>query len=381
MSRISSHVLTAVTDWVVRLTTTTPYEWVRIDASAYLERHGRLHLLRKLLGRWLPLAVSGQLFLQRRTIGQNSRVLWVHRGKPNFGDTLLELAGRTFLRGWRGRLDLLTLPHLAPLFRRDDVFSQVLTDARQIKASYDVILFTEINHQSIRDKLTHWPTRPWTSLFGYFWGPDRNQALFSSAAVNDRFALDVSPERLLRETRPSIVIEPLESKGEGSAPILAIAVGGIDPKRSYLHWSQVLLGLDRWLSADVSLAEPLVVRLLGSENGIETAHELQQQTFKTLSIQSSVAQLDLCGTARLIAGVDLFVGCDGGLLHVAHGLDRPTVALFADEDPQLRLTEACDAHAIRAGGPVSQIPPTDVMEAIAHRLQAFRSPAPQRDVV
>ena len=65
------------------------------------------------------------------------------------------------------------------------------------------------------------------------------------------------------------------------------------------------------------------------------------------------------------------VACaDGGLMHLAHAADAPTVALFADRiDPSYRLTTANRSIALHTPARVSDIAPAIVAEAIDEALR------------
>ena len=351
---------------LVNRCTVPPYDWVPYDSGHYRERHGLWHILRKFLSRWLPLVITGQHGLYRRHIPPASRVLWIHNGKPNFGDTLLELSGRRFLglpADRSTKVDLWTLPHLAELFQGDEFFDSVCSDPGQIHfAGYDFVLLTELNHRSIRDKVRFARHLPWASLFNYFWGPDRNQALFSAAAVNDYFSLGLTQSSLVAQAVPvlpkSVGVQPGPS-------LICLAVGGIDPKRSYSKWADVMTCLDDLIGwsaggndqADFCQGLKWRVALVGSDNGKAQAQKILSEPYQHLQVRSQVAELSIRETAGLIKASRLFVGCDGGLLHVAHAVGVPSLSIFADERPELRLTQVCRSTPVRAEGPVDGIPP------------------------
>jgi hypothetical protein len=364
---------------LVNRCTVPPYDWVPYDAEHYRKRHGLWHILRKILSRWLPLAITGQHGLYRRHIPPASRVLWIHNGKPNFGDTLLELSGRRFLGLSADRstkVDLWTLPHLAELFQGDQFFDSAYSDPGHINfAVYDFALLTELNHRSIRDKVRFIRHLPWTSLFDYFWGPDRNQALFSTAAVNERFSLGFSRTDLVSQAGPVLP----EGCGVGAEPsLICFAIGGIDPKRSYSKWTDVMTCLDHLIGSSAKGDDDQVdsvgrtqwrVTLVGSDNGQVQAQRILSKPYRRLQVVSHVAEFSIKDTARVIQASRLFVGCDGGLLHVAHAVGVPSLSIFADERPELRLTQVCRSTPVRAEGPVDRIPPERLAGLIFELIQ------------
>jgi hypothetical protein len=362
-------------DDLVRLSTQPPVDWVPVDASDYLQRHSRWHVAKKVLSRWLPLFVSSQTGRQVKTFKPGARVLWMHNGKPNFGDTLLELSGRRFLKDSGWQVDLWTLPHLADLLEHDEIFGQVFTTPAQIDFdAYDAVLLTELNHRSIREKVRYARKKPWASLFGYFWGPDRNQSLFSAAAVNQVFRLNLPSDQLIRQAGPVISLRSNDCNVvEATFPKtdMTLAVGGIDPKRTYLHWHTVLQELDQKLDRNnwsTRVGRPCEVTLVGSDNGLEQERQIELTAFKCLSVRSTVGHSTIMQTAVTIQQSSLFVGCDGGLLHLAHAVNVPSIALFADEKPELRLTTNCHSTPLRSGSEVSLLDPAVVSDLIIQAI-------------
>ena len=50
--------------------------------------------------------------------------------------------------------------------------------------------------------------------------------------------------------------------------------------------------------------------------------------------RSFVGQMSLRGTAAMIAGCDLFISNDSGLMHTATAVDVPTIGLFGSDEPR-----------------------------------------------
>jgi heptosyltransferase-2 len=99
------------------------------------------------------------------------------------------------------------------------------------------------------------------------------------------------------------------------------------------------------------------------------ADELLNRAFRTLKITSCVGKLTLLQSREIVAKASLFVGADGGLMHIAHSTPTPSVSLFSDrEPPYLRLTEQCHSIGIQSSGDVDQIAATDIMNAIETQL-------------
>lgn len=363
--------MTRYIDRCAQKLTKIPYAVVPHTADDFLRSHSRLKLAKKFLHRYLSLAVSGQLKREIRRIETGMRVLWIYVGKSNFGDAIMDLSGRALLRNSNITVELLTLPKLQPVFCEDDVFRKVYSSVEQIEdRQYDAIVLNEFNYQSIELKTQHFAKLPFACLFQYFYGPDRNQTLFSFAAVNDVFQRGLDDNELIEAAKPYLSVDETtrlaaDRSLSGAAPDLALAVGGLDARRTYDAWLDVLQWLDRTACGET----PLRVALLGSDNGLQVANEIAKHAFERLEIHSLVAELSLLEAREVIARSRLFAGCDGGLMHVAHTTDTPSVTLFAHlEPPHLRLTRGCRSLAIHSHGAVSGIAPEEVARAIFERL-------------
>lgn len=347
------------------------YSIVPNTADDFLRSHSRLKLAKKFLHRYVSLAVSGQLRREIRRIEAGMRVLWIYAGKSNFGDAIMDLSGRALLRNANIALELLTLSKLQPLFSEDDVFARVYSSVEQIEdRGYDAIVLNEFNYQSIDLKVRYFAKLPFACLFQYFYGPDRNQTLFSFAAVNAVFQRGLGDSELLEVAKPYLSVHETTRRAvdqlfSEAAPDLALAVGGIDVRRTYDAWLAVLQWLDRTGVGDA----PLRVALLGSDNGLAIARDIANHAFHRLEVNSFVADLSLLEAREVVARCRLFVGCDGGLMHVAHTTDTPSLSLFAHlEPPHLRLTKRCQSLAIHSKGGVNEVAPETVARAIIGRL-------------
>ncbi len=352
--------------------TETIYPEVPHDSYSYLERTPRHKIVKKFFHKYLFLSLTGQLQLLRGKIDHKSRILFLYTGKDSFGDSNLELSGRSLLRGVGVSIDLLTLPKLVPQFGEDDVFSRVFTAIEDVnKSDYDAVLLAEFNHRSLRLKAKHFPELPFASLFGYFDGPARNQCHFSYTAFNDVFSIGLSEEKLLSIAKPylnsSIETERSIVDQCPPEPFVCLSVGGIDPYRTYGQWSEVLRLIDR--QSDQHQVRDVV--LVGSDNGKNVAAQLKQQQFDFIRITDRVATLSLLQSRSMIARAQLFLGCDGGLMHVAHSTATPSVALFSAKEPQQYwTTEACQCHGIQSTGAVSEIAPEKVVSTFVSTVAA-----------
>lgn len=357
-------------DLAVSRSTRIPYTGVAHEPEVFLRKTSRAKIAKKYLHKHLLLKWHGQTRLELRNAAACKRLLWIYTGKRNFGDATMDMSGRALLKGRGLELDLFTLPNLHVLFAEDDVFQHVFSDLRDLQGRhYDAILMSEYNLPSIKLKTKHFRHLPFACLFQYFYGPDRNQTCFSHAAVNDVFSLGYPADEIVSMSKPYLAanaqtrdsVQPLVPDGR----FLALAIGGLDANRTYRHWTELLDLIDR--SDDRNIPKQVV--LLGSDNGLSMADGLSKPTFSELKISSCVGKLSLLQSREIVAKASLFVGADGGLMHIAHSTPTPSVSLFSDrEPPYLRLTEQCHSIGIQSTGDVDDIAPVSLMSAISTQL-------------
>lgn len=350
---------------------TIPYAIVPHTGTIYLQQHSKIKLAKKFLHRYLWLKFSDQLAHEIKHIHPGMRILWLYTGKSNIGDALMDMSGRALLRHAGITIDLLTLPNLSSLFCEDDIFTNVYSSFNENQdLNYDAILLNEFNYPSIRLKNKYFKNLPFACLFQYFHGPDRNQTLFSFAAINEVFNLGLNDQTLQQQAKPYLNCQPITYATVQTIlptmPFITLAVGGIDPRRTYSKWLQILTYLDN----NPSHMHPTVFVLLGSENGVNIAKTIEQYSFKHIQIVSLVNQLTLLQARAIIEQSKLFVGCDGGLMHIAHSTNTPSVTLFASaESPDLRLTQSCHSISIHSTSTVDAIEVQNIIHAVRQQLR------------
>lgn len=366
LPRFISRRLEALTEPSTRI----PYAWVYHEPDVFMQRTSALTVAKKYLHRRLRLALSGQLRHEVRHVAPQARVLWIYGGKHSVGDAVMDMSGRALLRGREGPIDLLISPGLKAVFEGDDIFRNVFDDPAAVNpADYDVVVMQEFNYPTLRIKRRFFATLPFACLFRFFHGPDRNQTQFSLAAVNDVFGLELGPDELFARAKPYLREETDLPAGIAnqlpSGPFVVLAMGGVEPRRTYAHWRACLDAYD----AAYAPGLPTGIVLLGSGNGADAATALMEAKFRHLELVSFVGQLTLRDAKRVIANASLFVGADGGLMHVAHTTRAPSVTLFAAaEPPYLRLTPRCQSTPLQTESDVSAVDPAELAETIIAAL-------------
>lgn len=350
--------------------TRIPYAWVYHEPDVFMQRTSAFKVAKKYLHRRLRLAMSGQLRHEVQHVAPQARVLWIYGGKHSVGDAVMDMSGRALLRGREGPIDLLISTGLKAVFEGDDIFRNVFDDPAAVNpAEYDVVVMQEFNYPTLRIKRRFFATLPFACLFRFFHGPDRNQTQFSLAAVNDVFGLELAPDELFTQAKPYLRDEtdlPAAVVNQMPAgPFIVLAMGGVEPRRTYAHWRACLDAYD----AAYAPGLPTGIVLLGSGNGADAARALMEAKFRHLEMVSFVGQLTLRDAKRVIANAALFVGADGGLMHVAHTTRAPSVSLFAAaEPPYLRLTPRCQSTPLQTQSDVSALDPAELAETIVATL-------------
>lgn len=360
---------------VIRQVTTIPYACVPHEPDTFLKSHPKFKLVKKYLHRQLLLWMFGQMRLEK-TLPLEGRFIWIYTAKRNFGDAVMDLSGRALLKDKVKNneilVDLFTLPHLKKVFEEDDIFGKVISDVAEINFNaYTHVILSETNPRSIKWKAKLFKKLPFVSLFKYFDGPDRNQTLFSFASINQEFHLGLSQEEITHLAKPYLAssASTMESVTGivSDDPFITVGVGGIDEDRTYKKWIDFFKLLD-----ESSFELPRTIVLLGAANGLEDVEKILSQSFSHLKIISYVNQLSLLQSREVIQRSVLYIGCDGGLMHVAHTTSSPTISLFSKEPSYLRLTEQCHSTPLQSINNVNLIDATQIMDLVIQRLNTFK---------
>lgn len=355
--------------WVPPFPQTLPSSVEQYSRQASVWKAARRRAMRS-----LNLRLHGQVPLERTRIDPSihRRVLWIHHGTPQVGDSLTDLAGRVLLRGDFERFDLLTDKHLVPLYRSDDVFTQAESSPAQLPGDYDLILLHSASSRSIKDKLAHYRKLPFAHVHGFYTGPELNRTLFSYYRIAQLRGLNVSEAEIDRVACPSMrasaeeeaAVERLGIPGNA----IVMAIGGVRDWCTYFQWPQVLRGLH-----EAGVRRPVV--LIGSDNGLAMRDEIVASD-TGMTLIDRVAQHTLGEVQALMRRSAMVVCADGGLLHVAHTAGVPVVTLFAGiSEPRFRLT-AANRTTWRYGAKwVNDVPAEELVRCIVDALSTTETTA------
>jgi heptosyltransferase-2 len=302
------------------------------------------------------------------------RVLWIYKGVPQIGDSLMDLSSRAMLQERGIAVDLCTDPHLAELYRADQVFGRVFSHPEEANpASYDLALLDSLKWRCLEAKLGKLGRLPFVSMRGCFAGPEFNRTLFSFFRMNQLLGASLSNEQIHASARPLLFAAAADAATADHLQIapnsIAFALGGADPHRTYRHWHEVIARL-------LQQAPDLQLVLLGSRNALEMRDRVltATQSLGHDRIIDCVNRLTLLQSFEVLKRCRLALAADGGLLHVAHAAVTPTVALFDQHiSPALRLTAANRSLPLQSSGDTSAIPVQEVTQCITQALQKFQA--------
>lgn len=330
---------------------------VASNSSAYLLDTGSSKLGWRHLRRLIYFKLSGQVGLCRSNIPSDcKRVLWLYRGIPQLGDALMDLAPRSLLCQAGLTVDLYTEPHIATLFQADTYFSKVIWSHSELNADdYDFAIVPSNKRRSLKDKARFLPKLPWLSMHGFYTGPEFHRAQFAAQRFVDALNLSMDPTDFDAHARQKLA--PLSARHTTNARLkLGIAMGGVDPLRTYTRWPEVLqLIID---SFNVELT------LLGSDNGLILANTLTKKW--PTNINNCVGRTTLQECRALINAQDIFISCDGGLMHLAVTTNTSLISLFQSSvHPSWRLPPNLCSVALQAKTTdVNSIEPKSIIDMV-----------------
>ena len=342
-------------------------ESIPSDRSRFLEKDVfRVKWAFKYFKRQLFFWLTSQALFERdhlpRQAGRRLNLLWINLAAPSLGDSLMDLAPRPLLDEFN--VDLLTAGKNCQLYARDQWFQRVTKDVGDCArwhrdCKYDFVILDSYSPRVLMQKLRVAFSLPFVGLYGFVNGFEVHRTYFAFARM--QFILRLKspiPKRPVLKVRKNFQT-PFQSG------YVCLAVGGEWRFRTYRFWADVIQIVNRKHSVNWVL--------VGSENGRQSALEIEQQL---VELCSYVGKLDLMNTAALIKGCKLFIGCDGGLWHIACALDRPSVALFADVAlfdgvgrRCMRDTEDMNVKTLYSDTEVSCISPQCIGDLITEQLR------------
>jgi len=324
-------------------------------------RNARRHMRYRLSGqaRWLKQSINPRW----------RRGLWLYQGVPQIGDALMDLAPRSLLHAQGLELDLLTHPHLAELFQADPWFNRVMASLKQ-DADYDFVILPSHKHRSLSAKRGPLAHLPWLSMHGFYTGPEFQRAQFATQRVADWLGLRLDESAFAWHAQQKLGASASPRPALGAKTQVALALGGVDPLRTYPHWPQVALALLQGGVREISL--------FGSDNGQPAAQHLLARVGAAAQVHNHVGRTTLTACRQLLCDQHALVSGDGGLMHMGLALGLPVVGLFnAAVQAQWRLPASALPYALQSQMPgLDTLAPQRVADTLLSLLATPPTPSP-----
>ena len=323
----------------------------------------RAQAMRKAAFREVALLATGQ---SRRRVARVPpgvcSILWVYTW-TTVGDAIMDLAPRNLVPQ-RIALDLLVAPALAPLFQNDRRVRTVHTDPDTLRGDVDFVLLDALRSPSLRLKQQIFPRLPFATMRGHNIGERFDRTAYADRRIRQLFGLPtgavVQPTLDLGDVGRSVRNEPRMR--------IAVALGARVSHRRYPRWNEVLRDIVAGWPRGFAAPE---FRLLGTGGTARKDLKGIDADFLARHCIVEIDSGDLRKAVFDIGDCDVFLGVDGGLMHVAVAVGKPGLALFADIDPAHRLRPGTTMRSIRSDGEVSRVDAGRVAAEFLAALPSF----------
>ena len=293
-------------------------------------------------------------------LDSHKKILWINKSAPSLGDSLMDLSSRVLLTS--KDVDLLTDKKNEFIYGDDLIFKNTFCEIESLKGKfYDLIILDSYSTRTIALKNKLFPDTDFVSMFGFFNGPEVNRVLFSFHRLNNLLGRKMLSSEIRKIARPSMSINKVQSIKLPNDYVV-IGIGGEWKYRTYQHWPEVI-------SFILKKYKNIKIVLVGSENGKDYAKSIMSK-FTTDQVIDCVGKYNFKETAKIISKSNIFIACDGGLMHAANCFQKILVPLFARLEPKMQLTESILAFPEYDKDDVSNIP----IDAILRNFdKAFKS--------
>ena len=281
----------------------------------------------------------------------------------------MDLASRSLFADAGVEVDLATDPNLTDLFRADPWFANVLPDLkRDRRRELRLRHCPQPQAPFVEDEAAPLCAPPLVLPARALHRAGIPPREFSARRIAISSRLAPAAKALAWHARQKLRCPDEQDAGlrlPSLAPdAIALALGGVDARRSYSHWPEVVPAL--------ALAGFGDLVLLGSENGMSAARRIMQLDDRPARIHDFVGKTRLSACQLLLSRCALAIAADGGLMHLAVAAGTPVVSLFqSDILPQWRLCAVDRGLAIVSPTPdVSDIAPPQIAQAARKALAA-----------
>ena len=285
----------------------------------------------KYIKRYVYMIFKKEFFNERDEIlDSHKKILWINKSAPSLGDSLMDLSSRVLIAS--KDVDLLTDKKNAFIYESDAIFRHTFYEIQDLKGKfYDLIILDSYSTRTIELKNKLFPDTDFVSMFGFFNGPEVNRVLFSFHRMNNLSGRKTPSLEIEKIALPSLSINKVKSLKLPNK-FITIAVGGEWKYRTYENWSEVVAIINK-------KHKKIKIVLVGSENGKDYARSILSK-FPEGRVLDCVGRYSFKETAKIISKSDIFLGCDGGLMHAANCFQKILVPLFARLEPKMQLTQS-----------------------------------------
>jgi heptosyltransferase-2 len=310
----------------------------------------------KFLRRYLYLIFLRQKNLEiSRILPAHKKILWINVSAPSLGDSLMDLSSRRLLSG--RTVDLYTDEKNYNLYLNDKYFNKIFTNCKDLYTrEYDLVILDSFSSRTIKIKAKIAPKIIFVGMFGYFNGPEVNRILYSFHQMNYLLDYPMTEEEIIDNAKNSLSISRKDQEiVQNIIPknYITISLGGEWKYKTYQKWKEVLnqLLLDN---------KNIKIIFVGSNNALIPSKQLLK-SFPDDQLLNFTSLLSFNQTAEVIRKSEVFLCCDGGLMHAATALNAKIVALFARLTPEMLLSKNTNLYSLHDQENVNNIRPSKVI--------------------
>ena len=310
----------------------------------------------KFLRRYLYLIFLRQKNLEiSRILPAHKKILWINVSAPSLGDSLMDLSSRRLLSG--RTVDLYTDEKNSHLYLNDKYFNKIFTNCNDLYTrEYDLVILDSFSSRTIKIKAKIAPKIIFVGMFGYFNGPEVNRILYSFHQMNYLLDYPMIEEEIIDNAQNSLSISRKDQEiVQNIIPknYITISLGGEWKYKTYQKWKEVLnqLLLDN---------KNIKIIFVGSNNALIPSKQLLK-SFPDDQLLNFTSLLSFNQTAEVIRKSEVFLCCDGGLMHAATALNAKIVALFARLTPEMLLSRNTNLYSLYDKENVNNIRPSKVI--------------------
>ncbi|MSQ80124.1 MAG: hypothetical protein EXR41_00225 [Candidatus Methylopumilus sp.] len=304
-------------------------EKIFLDLKASIKRENLIRRFFQRINKDLILLIYGQFKLDKTVIpDKKMKILWIHYGRFNIGDLLMDLSPRTLFDNKKYTIDLFTKDSVNEIFINDKYFKNLITNPTDLDhKKYDFIIMQKFSGPIIKLKIKYQKNVPFFCIQKYFAFGDYSRLLFGYYRLFKALNKKSLSNKKIIQTYFNL---NLSHKSLNKKNNVFIAVGGIQKDRTYKKWVQVIDGL-------LKKQSNINFYLVGSKNGSTNADKIMKR-FSNSKIYNFVGKLTIIETFEKLKESSVFLCADGGLMHLGKALNLQMTALFSgDIHPLMRF--------------------------------------------